>query len=188
MDQIIHLLIQYKYFVLLPLAIIEGPILAIIVGFLCTNGFLNPLIALPVIVLGDIIGDSICYSFGRWGVPPFIRVFASWIGMEKSQITGVRSIYDTYPERVILLSKMTLGVGVAGIYLAGLYKVPYKIFIRICLFTSFCQYIMYLGIGWLFGHAYQQINHYINDIAAFLIILALVIIIFFSTKSILKKI
>src|SRR5664279_1551073 len=133
MDDLIHILIQYKYFVLLPLAVVEGPILAIVAGFLCSAGFLNPWIAFPIIVLGDIIGDSICYSFGKFGTPPIIRSIAYRLGFDNSRIEGVRVFFETNPEKVILLSKITLGIGVAGIYLAGLTRIPYGVFIRICL-------------------------------------------------------
>ena len=42
MDHIVYLLTEYKYLILFPLAIVEGPIIAVIAGFLCSSGFLNP--------------------------------------------------------------------------------------------------------------------------------------------------
>ncbi|HUZ60693.1 MAG TPA: hypothetical protein VMU83_18125, partial [Hanamia sp.] len=67
METIFYLLLKFRYVILFPLAVVEGPILAVIAGFLCTEGYLNLFIVYTIIVLGDITGDTICYLFGRWG-------------------------------------------------------------------------------------------------------------------------
>ena len=188
MDYIVYLLTQYKYFILFPLAIVEGPVIAVIAGFLCTNGFLNPLFVFPVIVLGDIIGDSIMYSLGRWGVPKFLKKTVFRFGFSSGKINRARDVYESNPNMTISLSKIILGIGVAGIYLAGNAKIPFKKFIGICLTTSVLQYIVYLSIGLLFGHAYIQISHYLNYFASATIIAALMVILFFFIRTMLKKI
>lgn len=185
---IVSLLTHYKYLVLFPLAIVEGPILAVIAGFLCSNGFLNPFYVFPVIVFGDLIGDSICYSLGRWGMPKFIRKIAWWLGLNPVRVERARIYFDSNPVRTVFLSKITLGIGVAGIYLAGNAKILYGKFIRICLITSLIQYVFYLGAGLLFGNAYIQINHYIDKIASIFIISFFGIILFISIRSMLNKI
>jgi membrane-associated protein len=187
LEHIFYLLTEYKYFLLFPLAIVEGPIIAIIAGFLCINGFLNPWIAFPLIVLGDIIGDSICYMFGRWGVPEFIKKISSSFGLTLEKINRTRIFFNSNPNKTIFLSKITLGIGIAGIYLAGNARVPYNKFIAICLVTSAIQYVVYLGIGLLFGSAYIQINHYLNYFASFSILAAMAIFLFFFIKSKFKK-
>ncbi|HXB30749.1 MAG TPA: VTT domain-containing protein [Puia sp.] len=185
---IISLLTHYKYLVLFPLAIVEGPVLAVIAGFLCSNGFLNPLYVFPVIVFGDLIGDSICYSMGRWGMPKFIRKIAWRLGLSPRSIGKARIYFDSNPVRTVFLSKITLGIGVAGIYMAGNARISYGKFIRVCLIASLIQYVFYLGAGLIFGNAYLQINHYIDKIASIIIISALGIILFISIRSLLKKI
>jgi membrane-associated protein len=188
MDHIVYLLTQYRYFILFPLAIVEGPILAVIAGFLCVNGFLNLFIVYPIIVLGDIVGDSVVYTFGRWGAPGFIKKMGKGLAMNPKKINSVRAYFDSNPTKTISLSKVTLGIGVAGIYLAGNAKIPYERFIRICVVTSALQYIIYLGIGLLFGDAYKQISHYLDFFAALTITVTLAIILFYIIKSIRKKI
>jgi membrane-associated protein len=188
MDHIVYLITQYKYLLLFPLAIVEGPIVAVIAGFLCTHGFLNPLLAYPVIVLGDIIGDTICYSMGRWGVPKFLKKIGFRFGSNPKSIDRARIYFDSNPARTVALSKITLGIGVAGIYIAGNARIPYGKFIRICLITSLVQYLFYLGIGLLFGEAYIQINHYLNYVASIFIIAAFAAILFFIIRAKQKKI
>ena len=174
--------------ILFPFAIVEGPIIAVIAGFLCTGSFLNPLLVYPVIVLGDIIGDSICYSAGRWGTPKFLKNIFNRFTVTKKKLDSARIFFDANPAKTISLSKILLGIGIAGIYLAGNAKVPYNKFIRICLATSAIQYLVYLCIGILFGHAYIQINQYLNYFSTVTVMAAIAIIIFLFIKSILKKI
>jgi membrane protein DedA with SNARE-associated domain len=188
LEQVYALVSQYKYLILFPLAIVEGPILAVIAGFLCTGGFLNVLFVYPIIILGDITGDSLCYLLGKWGVPRVLKVLARKLGLSQGSIDSVRTYFDTNPNKIISLSKITLGIGFAGIYLAGNTGVPYQRFIRICLITSLLQYVVYLGIGFLFGSAYEQISHYLNFLAALTIVTALAILILYFVKSIRKNI
>ena len=188
MEHIVYLLAQYKYLLLFPLAIVEGPIIAVIAGFLCINGFLNLFIVYPIIVFGDLIGDTICYFLGFCGVPGFLKRMAGWLGLNAKIVDRARTYFNMNPFRTISLSKISLGVGVAGIYMAGNARVPFRKFIAICLMTSLAQYCIYLGIGILFGHAYLKISRYMNAVASILIIITLAGILFFSIKSILKKI
>lgn len=187
METIIYLLLKFRYIILLPLAIVEGPIIAVIAGFLCTEGYLNLFIVYPIIVFGDIIGDTLCYMFGLWGVPPFLKRFIVKLGLKPGNIDKVRVYFDANPRKTISLSKITLGIGIAGIYLAGNARIPYHRFIKICLITSALQYIIYLAIGLLFGSAYKQISHYLNFFAAFAIVTLLSIILFYIIISIRKK-
>lgn len=188
MENIFYLLSQYKYLILFPLAIVEGPILAVIAGFLSMGGFLNVFIVYPIIVLGDITGDSGCYMFGRWGVPGFLKRIAKRFGLKPEKVDRVRAYFDSNPNKTIALSKITLGIGIAGIYLAGNARIPYSKFIRICLVTSSLQYVVYLSIGIMFGGAYKQISHYLNFFAAFTIVTVLSILLIYCIKSIRKKI
>ena len=159
----------------------------VIAGFLCTGGYLNLFIVYPIIVLGDITGDSLCYLFGRWGVPGFLKKIVKGFGLKPENVDSVRAYFDSNPKRTIALSKITLGIGIAGIYLAGNVRIPYPKFIRICLFTSALQYVVYLSVGLLFGSAYKQISNYLNFFAASAIVTLLAIILFYFVKSYRKK-
>lgn len=184
---IIDLLYRYKYVLLFPLAIVEGPVLAVIAGFLCANKFLNPFIVYPIIVLGDLVGDSLCYMLGRFGLPEFLKSTLKKLGFKPINMDAARSYFNANHLKAISLSKITLGIGFAGIYFAGNAKVPYRKFIWVCLVTSALQYIVYLSIGILFGSAYKKISHYIDFLTAIIIVTALTIILFIFLKSYFKK-
>jgi membrane protein DedA with SNARE-associated domain len=180
--------LNYKYTLLFPLAVVEGPILAVLAGWLCTTGLLNPLICYPLIVAGDITGDTICYMLGRWGGSVRYNGIRKLLGLRPGKIERVHAYFDRHPVRTISLSKLMLGIGVAGILMAGNAKIPYLKFLGICVLTSAGQYIVYLGIGLFFGEAYTRINQYLNYFASAAIVAAVAAILFFSIKSMRKKI
>ena len=82
---------------------------------------------------------------------------------------------------------MSIFIGIAGIYLAGNSKVPYDRFIRICLVTSAMQFIVYMGIGMLFGSAYKQISHYLDLFAAIAIVTVLSVLVIYFIRLIVKR-
>jgi membrane-associated protein len=188
MDHIIYLLNEYKYMILFPLAVIEGPILAVIAGFLCMRGILNVWIVLPVIVLADMVSDSACFFLGRKGMPAIFKNIIYWLGFNQDRIRRARNFIEGHPKSFIPMSKITLGIGALGIYLTGNSGVPYRSFILICLVTSICQYLIYLGIGFLFGTAYARINQYLDYTASVIILLFLACILFFIIQSLIRKI
>jgi membrane-associated protein len=187
MDHIIYLLNEYKYMILFPLAIVEGPILAVIAGFLCMRGILNIGLVLPVIVLADMISDSACFFLGRKGIPARLKNLIYRIGFNHDRIRQAKNLIEEHPKTFIPMSKITLGIGVLGIYLTGNTDVPYRRFIIICLVTSICQYLIYLGIGFVFGAAYARINQYLDYTASVIILLFLGCILFFITQSFIRK-
>ena len=188
MDHLLYLLSQYKYWVLFPLAIVEGPILAIVAGLLCNRGYLNPLFTLLVIVAGDVIGDSICFALGSLGVPKSVRKIIRWSGIDQGRIQKAKHFIDDHPRATIPLSKITLGVGIIGVYLIGRSGLSYSRFIRISMTTSFFQYIFYISMGWVFGAAYKQINHYLNYAASVCILLLFSILLYILVQSFIRKI
>ena len=134
------------------------------------------------------MGDSFYYGLGRWRrgkLPPrALRLFIP--GPEKLEM--VRKYFDSNPVRTIFLSKVILGIGFTGLYMAGNAKIPYKRFLLICLGVSFFQCTVYVIIGFLFGTAYMQIGNLLNGFATFTIMAAVAAAIFFFIKSMLKKI
>jgi membrane protein DedA with SNARE-associated domain len=183
MEHIIQLLYEFKYLFLFPLAVVEGPILAIIAGFLCMEGVLNPFIVYPIIVLGDITGDSLVYALGRWGKSCTSGRWHRLMGLSGAKIERARTYFGNNPVKTVSLSKIALGVGVAGIFLAGNSRVPYRKFIAICFGTSAVQYAAYLGIGLLFGRAYREISLYLNYIATAAIIVSFAFLFVYIIKS-----
>ena len=171
---IIQLLLTYKYIILMPLAIIEGPIVSVVCGFLVTLGFFNPLIVYVVMVLGDIIGDGIFYFIGYKGKKLFHYFKINEEKIEKAKIYFQENHY-----KAIAASKIMWGIGTAGLIAAGALHVPYKRYFKTCALYSFGQSFIMIILGIFFGQAYIIIGKYFNYYAAGVSVLGIAFLLFF---------
>jgi len=181
MNQALALLLAYKYAILFPLAVVEGPIVTIIAGFLVTLGLLNPFLVYTIVVLGDLAGDALFYCLGRWGSKIFDRR-GSHFGITKEKLEQADKYFKNNHKKAIVLSKLVHGIGIAGLVAAGTLKVSYSRYFKTCFFVSIAQSALFLLIGILFGHAYLQIWKYLNYFAAVVSVAVLVAALFIFYK------
>lgn len=179
---IIQLLLTYKYFILIPLAIIEGPIVSVIAGFLTTLGFFNPLVVYVVMVSGDIIGDGIFYLIGYKGKNLF-RYFK----INEEKVEKAKVYFEKNHQKAIAGSKIMWGIGTAGLIAAGALHVSYKRYFKTCALYSLAQSFVMMLLGIFFGQAYEIIGKYFDYYAAITSILVLIVLLFFIFMKKYKK-
>ncbi|MFZ1019520.1 MAG: VTT domain-containing protein [Minisyncoccia bacterium] len=174
----INLLLTYKYLILVPLAIIEGPIVTVVCGFLVTLKFFNPFLVYIIMVLGDIVGDGIIYYIGYSG-----KRFLHYFKITESRLEKAKAYFHSNHKKAIAMSKLIHGIGFVGLVAAGASHVPYKRYFKTCAIISSIQSFVMLMIGIFFGHAYALIGKYLNYYAAFVsVIFLLGLLILFLKK------
>jgi len=174
---ILQYILAYKYLILLPLSIIEGPIVIVLCGFLVTTKVLNPWIVLPLFIVGDIIGDAILYWVGRKGgrTLRFFRV-------KEKTLEEAKKYFETNHKKALIMSKLIHGLGFTGLVAAGVLRVPYKKYFTFCGTVSAVQSTVLLVLGILFGSAYMKIAKYFDYYAATGSAIIVVAIIWFLIK------
>lgn len=176
MEQALSLLLAYKYYILMPLSIVEGPIITVMAGFLASTHLINPFIVYAVVVAGDLIGDAIFYSLGRWGAGSAHKYGKFW-GVTPERLAYARDYFSNHHHKAIITSKLAQGIGASGLVAAGVLKIPYLRYMRTCLLVSFAQCAAFLIVGLLFGSAYVKIGEYLDYFTSGITIVALIIII-----------
>ena len=182
----IELLLTYKYLIVIPLAIIEGPIISVICGFLATLGVFNPLLVFVIMVAGDIIGDGIYYYIGYKGKGLF-RYFK----VDEEKIEKAKIYFENNHKKAIAGSKIMWGVGTAGLVAAGALHTPYKRYFQTCAMYSLAQSFIMIMLGIFFGQSYLVIGKYFDYYAAsvsIIAVFALLIFIFLRYKKNRKQI
>lgn len=177
MEYLVLFISKYGYFILFPIAIVEGPIVTIIAGFFVSMAFLNFFLVYAIVVAGDVVGDTLCYMIGRWGGAVFFRWVGPYVGITQEKLEKVKTYFDLHSHRAITLSKLIHGFGFTGLMVAGSLKVPYQKYITICFLTTLIQSMALLIIGVLFGHAYVQLSKYLNYFASATIVIGISVII-----------
>ena len=170
----IELLLTYKYIILIPLAIIEGPIVSVIAGFLSTLGVFNVLLVFIVMVSGDIIGDGIFYFIGYKG-----KKLLHFFKIEEEKIEKAKIYFQENHKKAIAASKVMWGIGTAGLIAAGALHTPYKRYFKTCALYSLAQSFIMMTLGIFFGQAYVIIGKYFDYYAAGASIIGLAILLFF---------
>ncbi|MBI5005419.1 MAG: DedA family protein [Candidatus Lloydbacteria bacterium] len=183
LTQIVSILSQYGYAIVFPLSIFEGPIVAVLSGFLSSLGIFNPFIVYVIVLCGDFVGDTLFYSLGRFGQRPLAK-YGPLFGVTQERIERAERYFLEKHTEAISLSKIVHGVGIVGLIVAGALKIPYGRFLLAAAPVTFIQYALFLLIGILFGHAYIQIGAYFDYfVSAITIVVLAVITLFFILRK-----
>jgi membrane protein DedA with SNARE-associated domain len=174
----IQLLLTYKYLILIPLAIIEGPIVTIVAGFLVTLKMFNPFLVYVIMVIGDIVGDAGIYYIGYSG-----KHVLKYFKVTEEKLEKAKQFFHENHKRALFVSKLAHGIGFTGLIAAGAAHVPYKRYFKTCAIISALQSLIMLMIGIFFGHAYVKIGQYLNYYAAGASVVVLLVVVFFLIRK-----
>lgn len=171
LDTIIPFFVQYKYLVILPVAVVEGPVIAIVGGFLISLGYLNYWLTLATLIVGDMIGDSIYYVIGRFGRMSFITKHGHYIGLTLSRIEKIERHFARHPIKTLFFGKFAHGLASITWVAAGMSRVPYRKFIFTNMLSSAIKSGILLLLGFYYGKAYTTFDQYLGYIATGVFIL-----------------
>lgn len=161
-SQVITWVTQYQYLFLFPAAVLEGPIVTIIAGFLSSLGYINFLLAYAVIVIGDLTGDSIYYALGYWGEKKFVTKFSHYIGVTSERLDKLKNHFKNHTRKTIFLGKLAHGIGSAILVAAGMAKISFREFLFYNFISTIPKSLILLLAGFYFGEAYGRIERYFD--------------------------
>lgn len=180
MEQWLAQIIQnHNYWVYAIVAVasfFEGPILAMVCGVLYKLGLVPFTPIYIALMVGDLFGDTFWYTIGYHFGHPFIKRFGKYFSITESAVASVTRIFHKYQNSILLISKMTMGLGFALVTLvtAGIVKIPFRRYIFLNFVGQFFWTGFLMVIGYFLGNLYIQIN---SDLGI-LFIVALIIIFF----------
>ncbi|MCL5004492.1 MAG: DedA family protein [Patescibacteria group bacterium] len=184
--EITNLLIQYRYFILFPIVVFEGPIITVVAGFLTSLGYFNFFIVYAVAVAGDLAGDVLHYAIGYWGGEKFIRKYGHYFFMDEKRIIKLEKSFERNGNKMLFIGKIAHGAGGAFLIAAGLVKMPFREFMRANLLATVLKSLILLLLGFYYGAFLSKINSYFDFIAAIFIgavIIVAVIYFFYYPKK-----
>ena len=176
-----YFLVRYKYEVVFPIAIIEGPILTLICGFLVSLGVLSFLPTLIVVFAGDIISDSIYFYLGKHA-----RRFVGkikFLKISEAKLQKLESHYENHPGKTLMVSKVSYGVGSLFLIAAGASKMTYQKFLEYITPANLIRSTLLLALGYSLGRAIRNSGMYIEYYTLGVIILLPVAYYFFKRNK-----
>ena len=174
--------LRYKYLVIFPVAVVEGPIITILSGFLASLGYLHFWLIYILIVIADLLGDSLFYMLGRFGREKFIEKYGHYIGIRLNEVRGLERHFQKHKNKTLFIAKFAHGFGSIVLVAAGIARVPYKHVIRANAAPTAIKSMILMLIGYYYGQFYAKFNTYLN-LAAILALLIFVIVYTFLLKT-----
>ncbi len=183
-SNVLSILEHYKYWIIFPVAIVEGPIIIIISGFLAYLGILNAFVVYIVLVIADTIGDSLYYLIGRyWRSSAKVKKVATYLGYNEKSEEFLEGHFKKHKIKTFLLAKISHGIGGSVQVAAGIAKVNFLEFLLVNIITTIPKTLILFMIGFYVGGSYLKIDGYLDRIALITISIFVFIVLYFLLRK-----
>lgn len=154
---------------------IPGTTAIVLLGFMCSRGYLNIYALISATVLGAILGDSVSYWLGSKGTCMFKQEnrFLKARHLEMGQ-----KFFDKHGNKSIFLGRFIGIIRPMIPFAAGLSRMNYKVFLFWNVFSGIIWGISHIYIGYFFGNAFKLIEAWSSRISVFLLILVVIGLLF----------
>ena len=146
-------LIAHGSTLILPLAVLEGPIVTVVTGFLSARDYFDWYWALCLLVCGDVIGDLIYYWVGRSAGAPLARLGLRF-GLRCVPSPELQRDLAHNATKMLLIGKWTHSIGFLVLTGSGMLRVPLVQFFLVNLVASIPKTAVLFGVGYFAGHDY----------------------------------
>lgn len=163
-------LTRYKYQVIFPIAVVEGPIVTVIAGILVARGRLDPWLTFAVVFAGDLVSDPALYLLGRFGQHLLHRF--SFIRARERRLAQARRQYAAHPWRTLVLGKLSYGLSSLFVLTAGAARMPWRKFLLCIGIVDALKSALLLTLGYFFGRAILHMSGYLPYYAAAVLLAA----------------
>ncbi|MFA6297184.1 MAG: DedA family protein [Candidatus Paceibacterota bacterium] len=162
---IFSLLFQYKYFILFPGILFEGPILTMLGGFLASPSggiIMNVDIVFIVAVLADLTGDVLYYSIGRFSGSDFIEKYRKFLGLTQERLSKLKHYFERHGSKTIILGKISHGLGWPAMVAAGAAHMRFGKFMTINTIVSLGKTVILVALGYYYGKSSETLFKYVG--------------------------
>jgi membrane protein DedA with SNARE-associated domain len=152
-------LIQYGSALLLPLAVIEGPIVSVVAGVLSAHGYFDWYSALGLLVCGDLIGDLIYYYLGRTAQTP-LTTLGRRLSLRSTPSPELQGRLERSATKMLFIGKWTHSIGFLVLIGSGMLRVPLAKFMLVNLLATLPKSTLLFGIGYFFAGYFPFFEHH----------------------------
>ncbi len=165
-DIITELILQYRYWILIPLTFIEGPVVAFVAGTLASAGIFNMYFLAVLFFVRDVGLDIVYYAIGHFGGrTAFAKRMLAKIGVTEDHLEDVRVLWERRPGWTMFIGKLSYGIASAFIVVAGMVKMPFSLFLKYGILVAILQYGVLLFAGYFLGESLGgSITHILSNV------------------------
>lgn len=177
-DFITQLILEYRYWILIPLFLIEGPVVAFVAGILTSLGYFNLYFLAALFFVLDIVRDGVYYAIGLFGGRTnFTKRMLTMIRITVEHLEQARLLLVRRPGWTMFIGKLAYGIAPALIVVAGMVKMPLFIFFKYASIVAVLHYGALLLVGYFLGESLGgSIVQIINNVQYAITLVAIAIL------------
>jgi membrane protein DedA with SNARE-associated domain len=149
------LIARYGYPVLLPIAVIEGPIAAAVTGALVAAGQFNGWVACLLLVGADLVGDALYYALGRYGHGHLLERINRYLRITPERLKPLEARFRNHASKLVLIGK-TQALGGLILYFAGASRMPFGRYMALNMAGTFPKVLLFGSVGFFLGQSILQ--------------------------------
>ncbi|MBN2907197.1 MAG: VTT domain-containing protein [Rhodobacteraceae bacterium] len=161
LNTIVDLVQSHGLYLLAPLAVLEGPIVSVLAGWMVQLGLLHFSAVFALVVLADLFGDALLYLLGRRGLTSMSLRWRARLGLRRARLNELSAHFNAKGGRTLVVAKLTHSLGFAALVAAGAARMPFVPFVWYNLLATVPKSLAFLLLGYSLGHAYTRIDSYI---------------------------
>ena len=171
-DLLTHYLVEFRYLIMAPAAMILGPVVSLIAGVLLKLEITKLVPTAIALAAGELGGDVLWYWLGRNYGDSFVRRFGRYVGITPRLVAKAKTLFGDHHDVILFTSKLTAGFGFAipVLFTAGLSRVPFRRYMMLNITGQFLWTTGLLSIGYFLGHIYLEVGTIIEKVTLFALI------------------
>lgn len=154
--------------ILAPVAVLEGPIVSVIAGFMVHEGLLVLWQAALCVILADVFGDCLFYSVGRDLLNWLPARWLERVGLTGARLQQMARTFESKCASVLVAGKLTHAAGFAVLIGVGASRMRFVPFVLANLLAAS---LAFLALGYFFGTAHAAIGQWLSIGSAALLLL-----------------
>lgn len=184
LTDVLYILENYKYIIVFPLTVLEGPVISIISGFLVYLGVMNFWGALAVLVVADVLGDCMYHMIGRYSLRSnWARKMVGFFGYSDRSEAFLEQHFKKYRFKTFLFAKFAHGVGAVIQIASGIARVNFGYFFIFSLLSTIPKILILLTIGFYAGSSIAKIDGILSTVALVVFSASVLLIIGYVTLN-----
>ena len=145
-------------------------------GFLSSLHYLNLAACFGVVVIADIVADSLYFGLGRLGREHGVARWGKFVGVTPEIGEKLRRQFEKRGGTLLFIGKVSHGIGGAFLVAAGLSSIPYSRFLFFDGLATLPKSVLLLAIGYYFGESLVKADWILGFVGVAVIVIAAVLV------------
>jgi Uncharacterized membrane-associated protein len=172
--ELLNLIQHYGLTILAPLALIEGPIVSVLGGYMAGRGLVGLPSLLVVLVAADLLGDAILYGIGQRGGRLLPNRLRARLTRSSALQDRLRREMRDHGARLLVIAKLTHGAGFAVLMAAGATQYPFLRFLGVNFLATVVKSGALVALGWWMGDRWHHAEVWLDRAVVAVVALAVI--------------